>query len=512
MTHRHPRDKIKEIDDLAAIAAQAKAHGKSVVLAHGVFDLIHMGHVRHLEAARNEGHVLMVTVTADPFVNKGPGRPVFPDHLRAEMLAALEFVDWVGINHAPAADTLIQRIQPTVYVKGSEYRSPDEDVTGRISDEQQAVERVGGRIVFTEGITFSSSALLNRFFDLFDPELRNYLEGHDRAQLLADAQAGLERVANFKVLIIGDAIIDEYQYVSAMGKSPKETMIATRFLERELFAGGVFAAANHVAGLCAEVEVVTLLGRAESHEKLVRQSLLPNVRLTPFFRPGAPTTRKCRFIEAGYLRKMFEVYAMDDTPISNTLERQLCKVIAERAPLVDLVIVTDFGHGLITPPVIAALSRHAPFLAVNAQSNSANLGFNLITRYHRADYVCMDAPEARLAAADKFSHIDQVMREKLAPRIQGRQMVVTHGRQGCYLHEDDGPVRHIPAFTRQAVDTVGAGDAFFAVSAPLAAAGLPIAVVGFVGNAAGAVKVNIIGHRRPVEKVPLIKFMTALLK
>src|SRR3982750_4739052 len=90
-------EKIKTIEELGEIARAAQAEGRTVALCHGVFDLVHLGHVRHILAARNEADVVIVTVTADRFVNKGPGRPIFPENMRAEMLAALGTVDWVGI-------------------------------------------------------------------------------------------------------------------------------------------------------------------------------------------------------------------------------------------------------------------------------------------------------------------------------------------------------------------------------------------------------------------------------
>ena len=101
-------------------------------MAHGVFDLLHMGHVRHLEEARNFGTILVVSVTADKFVNKGPGRPVFNQILRAEMLAALACVDWVIVSEAPTAESVIEILKPDVYVKGVEYSDERADVTGKI--------------------------------------------------------------------------------------------------------------------------------------------------------------------------------------------------------------------------------------------------------------------------------------------------------------------------------------------------------------------------------------------
>src|SRR5262245_63288502 len=106
--------------------------GQVVVQAHGTFDLLHIGHVRHLQAARELGDVLVVTVTADRFVNKGPGRPAFTETLRAEMLASLQYVDLVAINPEPDAVGAIAAIKPDVYVKGQDNENAETDVTGKI--------------------------------------------------------------------------------------------------------------------------------------------------------------------------------------------------------------------------------------------------------------------------------------------------------------------------------------------------------------------------------------------
>src|SRR5262249_13974735 len=138
---RIARSKVKTVAELGEIARLARARGQTVALCHGVFDLLHLGHARHIEAARQEADVLIVTVTADKFVNKGPGRPIFPELLRAEMVASLGCVDWVGINYAPSAEPALETVIPNVYVKGTDYENPDEDVTGKIQIERNTVER-----------------------------------------------------------------------------------------------------------------------------------------------------------------------------------------------------------------------------------------------------------------------------------------------------------------------------------------------------------------------------------
>jgi rfaE bifunctional protein nucleotidyltransferase chain/domain len=234
---RAARDKVTSVEQLGQIAARAQASGETVVLAHGVFDLVHMGHVRHLEAARREGTMLIVTVTADAYVNKGPGRPIFPEAMRAEMLAALEYVDWVAVNYTPTAEPVLRAVKPDVYVKGSDYENPEEDISGKIGAERNVVEEHNGRIVFTKDITFSSSALINRYLNVYDPPLRDLLERLRSEDALGAMLALIEQVRDYRVVLVGDTIIDEYQYVRPMGKAAKENIIASLSTGSEIFAG-----------------------------------------------------------------------------------------------------------------------------------------------------------------------------------------------------------------------------------------------------------------------------------
>ena len=508
-----PREKVRSLEELAKLADELRAQGKTLVQCHGTFDLLHVGHIRHLAAACRLGDVLVVTVTADRFVNKGPTRPVFPAEQRAEMLSTVEYVDWVAINDAPDAVSAICRLHPDVYVKGQDYQSPEGDVTGNILLEREAVEAGGGRIHFTDEATFSSSELINQHLNVFEPHIREHLDELRYNGGLASMLALIDKVADYRVLIVGDAIIDEDQYVLPMGKAPKENVIATRYQDRETFAGGVFAAANHVASFCRQVDVVTCLGGADSYREVIEDALRPNVCMTAFERPGAPTTLKRRFVDPSYMRKLFEVYLMNDEPlppdVQETMDGFLREVVAEY----DVVIVTDFGHGMLAQSSIDVLtSSDTRFLAVNAQSNSANLGYNLITRYRRADYVSIDAPEARLATGDRMSTVADVAGKLVKGLIDCPKLIITHGKNGCVTCEL-GEVKHtIPAFAGRVIDTIGAGDAFFAVTAPLVAAGGSLHQIGFVGNVAGALKVEIVGHRRSVDKASLVKGITALLK
>src|SRR6266496_5339992 len=168
--------KIKRLEDLARTLASLREHGKKIVHCHGVFDLLHIGHIKHLEAARKLGDALVVTLTPDRYVNKGPHRPAFPERLRGEALASLACVDYVAINEWPTAVETIELLKPSLFVKGVARESGQRDHSDAIEQEEEAIARVGGRMVYTDEETYSASALINRFMDVFTPETKAFLE------------------------------------------------------------------------------------------------------------------------------------------------------------------------------------------------------------------------------------------------------------------------------------------------------------------------------------------------
>ena len=155
--------KILEINDLANKIKDLKAAGKKIVHCHGCFDLMHPGHIKYFQAAKKMGDVLVVTVTPDMYVDKGPGRPVFNERLRTKSIAALECVDYVAINKWPTAEETLRLLRPDIYVKGQEFEN-FQDKTGKLQKERQVASEIGTEIRFTHEIVFSSTELFNKYF------------------------------------------------------------------------------------------------------------------------------------------------------------------------------------------------------------------------------------------------------------------------------------------------------------------------------------------------------------
>src|SRR6266480_959709 len=316
-------NKIKRLKDLANTLEKLRGAGKKIVHCHGVFDLLHIGHIKHLEAARKLGDVLVVTLTPDRFVNKGPHRPAFPEKLRAEALASLACVDFVAINEWPTAVETIGTLKPDLYVKGVVREAGQRDHSDAIRQEEDAIQSVGGRLVLTDEETFSASTLINRFMDVFTPATKDFLEQFRRRYTPEQIVGYLQAIRKLKVLVVGETIIDEYQFCSVMGKSGKEPVLAALHQRTEQYAGGVLAIANHVSNFCDEVGLLSAVGQISSREDFIQSNLNKNVTAHFVQVPDAPTILKRRFLVGFLATKLFEVYEMRNTGLPAEIERQV---------------------------------------------------------------------------------------------------------------------------------------------------------------------------------------------
>ncbi len=504
------KNKIVSLEVLAYKIEEFKRQGKKVAHCHGCFDLLHLGHIKHFEAARKDADILVVTLTPDHFVNKGPGRPVFHEQMRAESIASLEVVEYVAINRWPTAIELLKMIQPDYYVKGQDYRNFAEDLTGNIAKEVEAVRSVGGDIYFTDEVTFSSSKLINENFSPHSEEAQEFLVGLKNKYSADDIVAEIEKLANLRVLVIGDTIIDEYHYVDTLGKSSKSPTLSTKFQEAKNFAGGVLAIANHLNEFAGKTELVTVLGQENDQMDVIGPNLNPEIDTHFFYRADGPTPTKRRYLTRFQHAKIFEVTFMNDHYLPEPVESEIIQFLEKRIQEVDVVLIADFGHGIITPAIQKFLSNTNVFVAVNAQTNSNNYGYNYITKYRHCDYISIDENEVRLPFGDRYGDLEDLI-ERLVGITECSKITITLGGKGArYYH--DGTYYHAPAMATSVVDSVGAGDAVLSVGSLLAYNKCNPEIKPFIGNCVGALAVQIIGNQRPVTKVELNKMISHMLK
>ena len=390
--------KIENLENLKKIISRLKSKGKKVVLCHGVFDLLHIGHIKHFDKAKNLGDTLIVTVTPDRYVNKGPNRPIFPLQTRLESLAALENIDYVAPNTLISATKLIKTLKPNIYCKGKDYKNYNHDSTGEIKKEALAIKSVGGSLIHTQTELFSSSKIINQTSLNISKEQKKFIEILKKNKKFKDFKNISKIVnsfSNLKVLVIGETIIDEYIYCEALGKSGKEPVLVLRDLYKERYIGGTAAIAKNLSSFCKKVTLLTNIGQKAEEKNLINKNLPKNVEARFINKKNSSTIIKKRFVEDINKTKVLGVYTLNDQPLDKSQEKFFNKELLKQIKNHDLVIVSDYGHGLISDGSAKLIIKKSKFTAVNTQLNASNLGFHVISKYLGANLITINETELR---------------------------------------------------------------------------------------------------------------------
>ncbi len=500
--------KIKSIDELTEITARKRSQKKRSVLCHGCFDLLHIGHIRYLQSAREMGDLLIVTVTPDRFVDKGPHRPAFPEALRAEAIASLDCVDYVAINNWPTAEETLRRLQPAVYVKGSDFTSVESDMTGKLAREAQVVKEIGAELQITRDIVFSSTNLINRFFSGLSDEVEQYFHRFRTRYQLGEILGLIDRMADLRVLLVGDTILNEYHCCSLCAPLYRNTpLMAQRDCHRTVW-GGVPTIANNVAGLARNVTLMTAIGASPSHEELIRGQLDKRISARFAVRETTPTTtRKC-FVDQDTRQELFEVYIAGDLESTEASDRQLARWIQNSIKEHDLVIAVDFGHGAVRKKLREDLAAQAPFLAVVTDTNGKRASRTL-GAYSHIDFCIADEHEVRAVTYEFQGGIESVVGE-FRDRLGCSRYLIDRGGEGCLVGDDGGNVMTTPAFSEPSLDPNDqAGLSVAALAAFLKA---PPELIGFLWSAAEALSGKNADDPYAPDGMKLKKYVTALMK
>jgi cytidyltransferase-like protein len=500
--------KVISFDDLETI--RARHPEKKIVLCHGVYDLFHYGHLQHIKSASSYGDILVVTVTPDRYINKGPGRPRYSEQQRVAMLASLELVDYAAINRYPRAVEPIHALRPHYYVKGPDYRDKEKDITGGIFAEEEAVKSVGGELVFTDDETLSSTELLNKYFSQRDEGQQLAIERVISASSLQRIVKLIDSLAMLKVLVVGEPIVDSYVYCDAEGISSKRPCLSARFDSQEDHAGGSLAIANHLRALGCNVGLLITDGGEDYFNRLLGQSLNNGVSLHRYNTPGIPTPRKTRFLNHARSQRFFELMQLRADQWQQLDPRPFAAMLQSLAKEYDLVVVADYGHGLFEGEVLNCLEGLSTYLALNVQTNSGNYGFNPFTKHQHYSYLSIDERELRIGTHDRLTPIESLARKSIGNSVRTAASI-TLGEAGSLYYSPDGAEHLCPAFFKDIVDATGAGDAYFAITSLLCYSQAPAALIPFLGNCFAGLKSRIVGNRYAVSKIDMLKTINAIL-
>lgn len=506
------KNKIISFINLEKKIKDLKKNKKRIVLCHGVFDLLHPGHFKHFKTAKNYGDILIVSVTADNFVNKGPDRPAFNEKLRLESLISLSDIDFVVLSNFATAKKIIKVIKPNFYCKGPDYKNHKNDASGEIINETKEVKKYGGKIIYTEDENFSSSNLINKYLLKNENQTKLLLKKVKKKYDSNKIKNAISSFDNIKILIIGETIIDKYIFSEALGKSGKEPILVLRDLSSEEYVGGAAAIARHISNFNNKVSLLSMIGEKKEYLNFIKKKLRKNVKLFYLEKKGSPTIVKTRFIDNVSKNKVFGSDKLNDELLDSRQENDFNSKLKKIVPKFDLVIVSDYGHGFISKNSAQIICKYSKFLALNAQVNAANIGYHTMRNYKNIDCVIINEKELRHELRDKNSKTEKLQKE-LSNKQNIKNLIVTKGSQGSILYAKNfDKFIYAPAFSNKVVDKVGAGDTMLSIISMCINKKLDLNLSLLIASIAAAESVKKIGNKFSTNKINLIKSLEAIIK
>lgn len=504
--------KIYSLNNLSSIISKIKKKSKSIVLCHGVFDLLHVGHIKHLKKAKTLGDKLVVTITADNFVNKGPGKPLFNQKLRAEAIEALEMVDFVAINENPTALKPISLIKPNIYCKGKDYKNSNDDITGEIKNELKELKKFGGKIIFTEELTFSSSRLINSETDFYSKKHKRDVKKIKKFYDFKSLKKIVDDFSKLKILVIGETIIDQYNFCEAIGKSGKEPILVLKEVKKEIYLGGVLAIAKNLNEFSKKITILSMLGEKKEFLKEIKKKLPKNIKTKFFTKKNSPTIVKKRFVDDISNSKVFGVYNLNDDVLNNSEEKVFNKFLKNELKKYDLVVVSDYGHGLISKSSAKIICKHSKFLALNAQVNAFNIGYHTMKNYVNFNTLIINEKEIRHEMRDKAGNLERLMIDLVNER-NVKNLIVTSGRNGSILYnKENKKFFSAEAYATKIVDKIGAGDAMLTLMGLCLKSNLTSELTLLMSSLGAAQSIESLANKDTISKMSILKTLENILK
>jgi len=453
------RRKVKTVDELCAeIGLRPRA--KKVIMCHGVFDLVHPGHIRHLLYAKEKADILVASLTADNHITKTHYRPFVPQDLRALNLAALEMVDFVVIDPNPTPLSNIARIQPDYFAKGYEYAAGG--VNPKTQQELEVLQSYGGELLFTPGdIVYSSSHLIETEPPNIALEKLLLLMEADKLDF-GRLRRIIETCESKRVHVIGDTIVDSLTYTTMIGGMTKTPTPSVRYDNRTDFVGGAGIVAKHLKSAGAEVTFSTVLGDDSLAEFALKDLEAAGVNTIPIIDPTRPTTNKNAYVCGDY--RLLKVDTLDNRSITDKQAEMISEQIANVQA--EAVVFSDFRHGIFNRRTIPVLMGAIPRGAFRVADSQVASRWGNILEFKGFDLLTPNEREARFALADQDTGV-RPLAAKLHEEAECKTVILKLGDRGvltCRGGKENDPRSFfvVDSFAEQVIDAVGAGDALLA--------------------------------------------------
>jgi rfaE bifunctional protein kinase chain/domain len=460
LTERY-KHKIKTAAEIRVLIGE-RPRSKKVIMCHGVFDVVHPGHVRHLLYAKSKADILVASLTADKHITKGVYRPHIQQDLRAVNLAAFEMVDYVVIDGNDKPLENIGIIQPEYFAKGFEYGG--NGIAAKTAEELDTVHAYGGELIFTPGdVVYSSSA----FIKMEAPDVRhaNLQIVMERNNITFDKlRSVLESLKGHRVHVVGDTIVDSYTYCAMIGGQTKTPTMSVAFERKVDFVGGAGIVAKHLIAAGAEVTFSTVLGNDSLKDFVIADLTKSGVKLNAIVDDTRPTVNKNAIVVGGY--RLLKVDTLDNRSISDDVLAKLHSDV--KGSPSEAVVFSDFRHGLFNKRTIPSLIDAIPEGAFRVADSQVASRWGNITEFKDFDLITPNEREARFAVGDQDSGV-RPLASLVYDSARCKLLVLKLGERGLLAcrdkeHHSLDSYFVIDSFVDNLVDAVGAGDALLAYS------------------------------------------------
>lgn len=484
--------KIKSAEELGALLGAAPRTEK-VIMCHGVFDIVHPGHVRHLLYAKGKASILIASLTADRHIDKGIYRPHVPQDLRALNLAAFEMVDYVVIDENATPINNLRIIQPDYFAKGYEYTKSGE-LHPRTQEELEVIQSFGGELLFTPGdIVFSSSNLINIAPPVL--KLEKLLSLMNSENITFDMlRETLAALGNKRVHVVGDTIVDSYTYGTVVGGQTKTPTMSVLFERKNDYVGGAGIVADHLKAAGADVVFSTVLGDDAYKTFVLEHFKKTGVDCHAVIDPTRPTVNKNAIISGGY--RLLKLDTLDNSSISDNILTNLTQHL--QTTKADAVVFSDFRHGIFNRRTIPKLIDALPPDCYKVADSQVASRWGNITEFRDFDLITPNEREARFALGDQDSGV-RPLASALFDAARCKLMILKLGDRGVLAcrgraHERLDSFFVVDSFVDRVVDAVGAGDALLAYSTLAMLASNSSVIATILGSMAAACECEIDGN------------------
>lgn len=500
----------KDLDSLLRAIKIGKINRKDLVLCHGVFDLVHYGHLKYFESAKKFGKYLVVSLTTDKYIKKGPNRPIFNQNIRLNFLKRIDLIDYVLLSDHESAVEVIKMLKPGFYVKGPDYKNNKDDKTKKIFKEKSAIEKIKGKIIYTKDPQFSSSNIINNYGLALNDQQLKFLKKIQKKFSFEKILIEINKLKKISVSVFGELIFDKYFFGDVIGKSGKEPHLVFSENFSEVYIGGIGAVGRHISSFVDKILLYSNFSNETELNYLIKKNMEKNITCI-FNKPekNFQSIIKKRYIDLRSNYKIFGSYILpkDNKILWKSNYINLKKKIKKRS---DLAIITDYGHGFINKKIFQLIKKKFKYISLNAQINSSNVNTHSLKNYNNFDLLVINETEIRSDYQDNISEIVELGKKVLNEK-KIKNLVITRGLNGAIMI-DKNKTYKCPAFAYKSIDKVGAGDAMLSIISLCLKQKIDKELSLFLGALAGAFSVQNIGNSKPLLKGDLERNLEYIMK